>query len=119
MGQRAARRGTVIFLAIAVGVLVATTALFVVLYVTKQQDIGTVTEQIGTTERSIDDQSRRLATVRSAGESLATEQTQLTTANTKLRACTDAAKDTVTASARNDKDAFTKAMAKVIVHCRR
>ncbi|ONI82941.1 hypothetical protein ALI144C_17965 [Actinosynnema sp. ALI-1.44] len=107
------------FLAVAVGVLVAATALFVVLYVQKQTDIGKVSDQIGTSEVSLADRTTRLARAKSAVADLDTERTQLNTTNTKLRSCSDAARNSVAAAQRSDKTAFEAAMAKAFIHCRR
>ncbi len=119
MEQRAGRRWTVVSLAVAVGVLVAATALFVVLYVQKQNDIGQLAERIETTERSIADRTARLGTVKSTVEELDAERSRLTSTNTELRACTTATKDSIAAAQRADKTAFDAAMAKAFINCRR
>jgi hypothetical protein len=119
MEQRTGRRGTVVTLAVAVGVLVAATALFVVLYVMEQTGIGRVEEQIGTAEGSIADGTERITIMKSTVDELDAERTRLATTNTDLHACADAAKDSVSAAQRADKPAFDAAMNKVFVHCRR
>ncbi|ALG09196.1 hypothetical protein [Kibdelosporangium phytohabitans] len=119
MEQRAGRRGAVVFLAVAIGLLVAATALFVVLYVKKQTDLGKVSDQIRTTEVSVADQSKRLTTVKAAVADLDTERSQLSTTNAKLRLCSDAARNSVAAAQRSDRTAFDAAMARALVHCRR
>jgi hypothetical protein len=119
MEQRFARRATVIVLAVAVGVLVAATALFIVLYANKQADIRQTEEQIGTTVSSIADSGARLADIKSTVDKLDTERDRLTTLNTELRACSDAAKASIVAVQKADKAAFDAAMDKILSKCRR
>ncbi|MFC0105839.1 hypothetical protein [Kibdelosporangium aridum] len=117
--QRAGRRGAVVSLAVAFGVLVAATALFVVLYVQQQNDISQLAERIDTPERSITDRTARLGTVKSTVEELRAEQSRLTTTNTEMRACATANKDSIAAVQRADKAAFDAAITKFFINCRR
>ncbi|MBP2330585.1 septal ring factor EnvC (AmiA/AmiB activator) [Kibdelosporangium banguiense] len=119
MEQRFARRATVISLAVAVGVLVAATALFIVLYAQKQDDIRQVEERIGTTGNSIAGENARLADIKSTIGRLDIERTRLSTVNTDLRACHDAARDSIAAARTADKAAFDAAINKVFSKCRR
>jgi flagellar basal body-associated protein FliL len=119
MEQRFARRGTVISLAVAVGVLVAATALFIVLYGNKQADIRQVEERVGTTVSLVAEQNARLADTKSTVDKLDAERTRLTTLNAELRTCSDAAKASVVAAQKADKAAFDAAMDKIFTKCRR
>jgi hypothetical protein len=119
MEQRFAWRGTAIFLAVAVGVLVAATALFIVLYAKKQGDIRQVEERIGTTGSSVTGGNARLADTKSTVDKLDTERIRLNTVNTELRTCHDAAKDSIAAARKADKAAFDAAMDKIFTKCRR
>ncbi|CAM4235038.1 hypothetical protein KIPE111705_45805 [Kibdelosporangium persicum] len=119
MEQRAGRRGTVVTLAVAAGVLVAATALFVVLYVREQTEISRVEERIATAEVSIAGGNERITVMKSTVDELDAERARLTTMNAELHACADAAKDSVAAARRANEAAFGAAMGKAFVHCRR
>lgn len=119
MERRVARRGTVVSLAVTVGVSVAATAVFVVLYVMKQTDIGQAEAEIATTGTSLADENARLAAAKSTVDELGAEWSRLSTANAELRACADPARDSVRAAQRQDTAAFEVAMDKVFTNCRR
>ncbi|WP_084433434.1 hypothetical protein [Kibdelosporangium aridum] len=118
MEHQAGRRG-VVPLTVAVGILVAATALFAVLYVMKRSDIGRLAEQVGTTESSIADRTARVAAITSTVDDMKAEYSRLTTTNTELRACANAARDSIAAAQRSDRTGFDSAMAKAFINCRR
>lgn len=113
------RRGTVAALAVTVAVLVAAAGLFVVLLVTERGEVREVNSRIADTERELTGAGSRLDDVKSTVDELGQEHDRLTAANRKLRACADAAGASVVAANTGDDPGLGKAIADMIIHCRR
>jgi hypothetical protein len=113
------RRGTVVSLAVALGLLAAATGLFAALDASRQDDIGRLREQIAATEGSIASAQARRTTAVSTVDGLNAAWTQLEATNKKLHACADPAKDSVIAADKNDLAGLDQALDKVIADCGR
>jgi septal ring factor EnvC (AmiA/AmiB activator) len=119
METRFVGRGTVVTLALVVGLLVAATGVLVVLYVVKQGDTGRLAGEVARTERTIDTRQDRLASLESTVDELDDERSRLDGENRKLHACADPAKDSITAAKAGDRAALDKALDEVVQNCER
>lgn len=119
MGTRSVRSGTVVTLAIVLGLLVAATGVFVTLYTNKQGDAERAAGELARTERTIDSRQDRLDSIESTMDELDSDRTRLEGENGRLHACADPAKDMIDAARSGDEAGFNAASADAIQNCGR
>jgi hypothetical protein len=119
MQTRNVRSGTVVTLAVVVGLLVAATGVFVALYVMKRGDVERATGEIARTERTIDNRQERLGSIESTVDQLEAARTGLEDDNQRLHACADPARDMFAAAQAGDKAALDEAVDGVVRNCAR
>jgi len=113
------RSGAVVALSVVVGLLVAVTGVFVVLYLTKHGDSVRAAGEVARTERAIDERQDRLAGIESTVEELDSEHGRLESDNRKLHACADPARDAVAAARAGDRAAIEAALDDIVQNCER
>jgi hypothetical protein len=113
------RSGTVVTLAVVVGLLVAATGVFVALYVMKRGDVERATGEVTRTERAIDSRQARLDSIKSTVDDLKAERTRLEGDNTRLHACVDPTRAMFAAAQAGDKAALDAAIDDVVRNCGR
>jgi hypothetical protein len=117
MDKRYVRSGTVVTLAVVVGLLVAATGVFVALYVMKRGDVERATGEVTRTERAIDDRQVRLNGIESTVDDLEAERTRLEDDNERLHACADPTRAMFAAAQSGDRAALDAAIDDVVQNC--
>lgn len=111
------KRGMVIALAVVVGVFLATTGLFVALFLAAQGDTRTARDQLTSTEQTVVDARGRLDTAKSTVDGVKRENDDLTSRNAELHKCADPAQDLVRTAKAGDDAGLDKAAQEVIANC--
>jgi hypothetical protein len=111
------RGGTVVTLAVVLGLLVAATGLFVVLYLNEKDGAVRASGDVARTESAIDGRGHRLASIKSAVDTLDAEKSRLDSDNRELHACADPSSDLVEAARARDEAGVKKASSEVLRNC--
>ncbi len=113
------RRGTVILLAVAVGLLTVAVGLLGTLYVMQRGDTDEVNQQVATAERELADANDRLAANMSTLDEQDQEREELEDTATALHACADPTAASIEAVRAGDDAALSNALDLMFANCGR